>query len=393
MKLKLFSIPFLALIFILFPMLTPDETGSMGILVWGSLLFLAILLTVSKSNRLPNWTAFAILMWLSGVISTVFSSYSDPGNDVLKYLAFVLLLIFLSNYKYEEIYFQITFLIYTILALILSILIILSFLYGFVHVDSIYEGNIRYSIGITGIYKNPNYVASFIVLSVLTLLFLLVNKKLKMRYKVITLTCAIIMIVSVFLTGTRAAIISVILSVLSFFIYYSKNHKNIILRALPFVLLIFATVFYYDRIVEIVELIGSERGGFTEDVRTESWLHALKIIGNSPLFGYGINSWNSFRGNDYLGGLHNVFLEYFLNQGLIGLVFLMFTMFVGWSKVKKTDRFIVFSFCLINTFPLFFQNGLIDITFWRVLLMNRIIIDYSSYSELGVNHLISSAVK
>lgn len=382
-KLKIVSIPFLTLIFVLFPMLTPDETGSMGVLVWGGLLVLSILLKASNSSKLPEWSIFPILMWLFGVLVSLISPYAELGNDVLKYLAFIILLILLTNYRYNWHNFITAFKLYALVSFVLSVLIILSFLTGHVHVDSIYEGSIRYSIGITGIYKNPNYIASFICQCFLVVLYLLFFRKYGYIIRIILASFAIVMTVAVFLTGTRAAIITVVMIVLLLILHYGHSKKNLLLKTLPYFIILTIVLLYYDKITDFVDTFGAARGGFTEDTRTDSWIYALNKASDSLLFGYGINSWNKLQQSGMLPGLHNIFIEFFLNQGLIGVVLLIITMFYGWNGIKKRDRFMVFTFCFINLFPLLFQNGLIDITFWRVLVMNRIVVDYSAYSENG----------
>lgn len=385
---KIASIPFLTLIFILFPMLTIDETGSMGMLVWGGLLFFSLLLSAKEVHKGRSWPVFAILTWFFGVFSTVISPYGELGHDVIKYLAFVLLLITLSNHKYDEKDFRVAFIFYTIVSVVLAILIILSFIYGYPHVESIYEGSIRYSIGITGIYKNPNYIGAFINLCIFICTYLLFFVKCKPLHRIFLLLIIVIMLVAIFLTGTRAAILTIGVALVLFFIYNYRVQKNILYKIVPLVILLSLILKYASDIIGVVETFGSARGGFSEDIRMDSWAYAFKKFEDSFLFGHGINSWNSFKTDSYLPGLHNIFLEFLLNQGVIGLVFLLLTMFIGWGKVKREDRFFVAVFCFVNIFPLLFQNGLIDVTFWRVILINRIVIDFSSYSGNGVIALL-----
>lgn len=381
---KIASIPFLTLIFIIFPMLTTDETGSMGVLVWGGLLLFSVIFSLKEPIRKRTWPYLAILMWFFGVFSTVISPYGEIGHDVIKYLAFVLLLITLSNNHYEKKDFYIASVIYSIVSIVLAILIILSFIYGYPHVDSVFEGDIRFSIGITGIYKNPNYIGAFINLCTFVLLYILFFSKVKLWYKVIILAFISLMVFAIILTGTRAAIITLVSSVFLLFLYNSRKKRFFIIKYLPFIVLVVLGFYYAEDLSEFFDAFGSGRGGFTSDVRSESWDFALKKLKGSLLFGYGINSWNGIKTDSLLPGLHNNFLEFFLNQGIIGLILLLITMFSGWKKVKKEDKFFVAILCFVNIFPLMFQNGLIDVTFWRVVLINRIIIDYSSYSEKGV---------
>lgn len=385
---NIFSIPFLTLFFILFPMLTPDETGSMGILVWGGLLILSLMLTANKPTKLPKWSYYPFLMWLFGVIISLISPYAEPGNDLLKYLAFVILFVLLTNYRYRWNNFTFAFKIYALISLVLSILVILSFITGNIHVDSIYEGNIRYSIGVTGLYKNPNYIAAFICQCLLVVLYMLLFSNIKLIIRMGLSVLIFLMTFAVFLTGTRAAIITVVLILFLLILHYDFSKKNVFFKILPFIILLAVIILNLDNISGFIDTFGSTRGGFTEDFRTDTWGYAFNKACDSFLFGNGLNCWNHFHKAGMLPGLHNIFLEFFLNQGLIGIVLLIITMIYGWDKVKKNDRFLVFSFCFINLFPLLFQNGLIDVTFWRVLVMNRIVMDFSRYSLKGIKAML-----
>ena len=384
MKSGIFSKSTLTLFFIVFPMLTTDETGCMGLPVWGSMLFLALILTIYERRKLVSDSLSAVVLWCLAIIISVFSPYFVMSNDVIKYLAFALLLIMLSNHYYNRDFFINIFFIYSIISVVMAILIVLSFIEGYAHVDSIYEGQIRYSIGITGIYKNPNYIGSFINVAAFIFLNLLFFGKMKKIMKIILAALILLILFSVVLTGTRAALLTFLLG-FSFTILHFMKIKKI---SLGYFLLLLLGFILLDQIQNYIEYSFNERGGITEDPRMNSWEWAWKLLKEAPLLGYGINSWDVLKRIGMLEGLHNIFLEFVLNQGIISLFILFYLMTYGIKQVKKSDIFFVTGFCLVTTFPLLFQNGLLDITFWRVLLMNRIVIDYSAYSQNGFMALI-----
>lgn len=385
---KIFSIPFFTLILILFPMLTTDETGAMGILMWGGLLLLSIIKMDNVYRFQRNWVPFALALSISALISTVFSHYGDFGKDLLKFTAFDLLLITLTKHYYSSKQINICIYIYTMISIILSILVFLSFWGGYTHVDSIYEGNIRYSIGITGIYKNPNYVASFINVSFFVLTYMIIYTKTSIKNKVIYALILVLIFVADILTGTRAALLTIVMSTAFLIFGYLKHSGSLMMGLIPLLVVFAGLVYFEDTITFYLEMVGSARGGFTEDVRQESWNKAIDMITTSPMLGFGLNSWFGIRSASMLPGLHNVFLEFFLNQGLFGLVLLLITMFYGISNIKKKDKVFVYTFCFVTIFPLLFQNGLVDVNFWRVLIMNRIVIDYSCYSKDGITDIL-----
>ena len=385
---KFFTIPFLTFFVIIFPVITPHETGCMGIMVWAPLLFLCL---VKARIKFDGYFLCGAFLWLEAFIVTALSYHVIWNNDPYKYLAFVLIFFLLTRYRYSDDQINKLIKYYVPIALVISVLIILSFLGGYTHVDSMFEGSIRYSIGITGWYKNPNYLASFINLALFFFFYILLFRKTKLLTKVLIIGCMATMLVSIVLTGTRAAILTFAGMVVMVVLGYMKRKRKKISSLLPLLILVTFLVVYASYISNFFEIFASSRGGMTDDSRLESWSYAWKRICDSPLFGYGLNSWDTMKHGDHLNGLHNIFLEFLLDQGFIGVLLLCPLMLQGINKIKSIDKTFVYTLMFVTIFPLLFQNGLVDVIFWRVLIMNSIVINFSALSSRGISYVIENS--
>ena len=125
-----------------------------------------------------------------------------------------------------------------------------------------------------------------------------------------------------------------------------------------------------------------------DEGRTISWTFALNAVLGSPIFGYGLEGWKILsEGTSYIDYLHNIFLELLLDYGFLGLTVFIAVFFSGINRVKKEDRLFIFLFMFVTAFPLLFQNGLTEVNLWRCLILNRIAINYSQYSQTGITGL------
>ena len=130
---------------------------------------------------------------------------------------------------------------------------------------------------------------------------------------------------------------------------------------------------------------------FSDEGREQTWPIALNYFYENYLIGSGIDCWHHFsHGNAGLENLHNVFLEFLLNQGIIGLLLLVFTLFSGFNRAKKEDRFFIIMLFLVTAIPLSFQNGVIAVNFWRFVIINRLALNYSIQSEDGIVSLFKN---
>lgn len=388
--------PFFALWFIVSSVLSTEETANPGV-VYVLTMAIPMLLygATSITGRLKPYHTAALLMFIVGIFSTIIGPYGlFDIRTISKYFLFVLVFIVLTNNRYSGEDLSKMTRYYVILSAIIAILIILSYFGGYEHIDpeadnggSQFLG--RHSVGITGVYKNPNYLTSFMNVATLVLSYKLFRCHPGRRDKLLCIALVVLFLVSIFLTGTRAALL-VFLMVL-FIVYYSSlSSFKFYHFAIPIIVVVTLFSIYADQITGLFNLYLGTRQMFEDAGRTDAWGYATSKILENPIFGCGIGSWQSLHGNSYMEYLHNVFLEFTLNQGLIGILFLLFVVFHGFSRTKKKDRFFLYMLLIVTFLPMCFQNGVIAVNFWRFIIINRLIVNYSQYSEKGITELLKS---
>lgn len=385
------SVSFLAfsvLVFILSPILSTQETAVPSMLYVVSIFLPTFFYVILVKNVLINKVhIYAVILWVMGIFSSIVSPYGTLDIRLIKYLILVIYFICVTKTAFsdKDIMFVAKWYIYT--SIIVAILIIASYIFGYAHVESDYYIG-RYSIGITGLYKNPNYLTSFINVAFFFWGYMLLFCRVLPFNKLVYSCLMVLFIIAFYLTGTRASLLTAGFIIVVMLIRYFREKKRFSL-ILIFVLLIISLLFIFkNEINELLYLFIGNRDMLSDESRTLSWAYAFSNIFERPIWGCGLFAWENLGDGSYIKYLHNVFLELFLNQGIIGVVLLLLLLFSGYSKTKKQDRFFILLFMFVSGFPLFFQNGLIDVNFMRFIILNRIIFMYSSFSEKGIVDLI-----
>ena len=201
-SLTLFSV----LAFIVLPTVSPQETASPD-MIWCILCMIpAFVVGGFKPYKNRGYAFPAIWLLLSAFISA-FGPYGVLDQRILKFALFVFFFIFITRFSFtgRDILYIIN--TYIILSFLVAIFIILSYIFGYPHVDSSYYLG-RYSVGITGLYKNPNYLAAFINIAFFFVTYQFFNKKNTLWKSIILLAIIITYISAIYFTGTRAALLT-----------------------------------------------------------------------------------------------------------------------------------------------------------------------------------------
>ena len=246
------SISLAIMLFILSPILSFQEVADPSF-IYVSVIFLfafiPILLGIHKIV-FKKYHLYAVLMLFSAALSTLLFEHAELASliELFKYSIFTLFFILVtgSDSVLEESKFRVIFVTYILLSILLSVLVILSYIYGYAHVDSTYYLG-RYSIGITGLYKNPNYIESFIALGFFLMVYRLIIFKTNFIEKIILFGLSILMFSSSYLSGTRAAILVFIISLLLILINMILKYKKkliiiIILLLIPSYTLLYKNI-------------------------------------------------------------------------------------------------------------------------------------------------------
>lgn len=383
--------------FLVLPLLSTQETAEPGA---GSVIAIVIPtlifgLKYFKLNFKPYHVS-AILMWVMCLFVTLIGPFSSDVRpmEFVKYLTFVIFFILVTSYKFDGN--AICFIAkgYVIAAMVVSLLIILSFLGGYLHVDpdepyveSRFLG--RYSVGITGLYKNPNYLASFILVAMLVVMYKIQKSTMAFKIKAIYLSIILLFGIALFLTGTRIALIVMALILTALYLSSLVRHLNLKYIFASIIVLLSIFYIYGEDIANLIEFYLAGREMFSDPSREQSWTLAFNVFYDNFLFGCGLDSWINISHERFLKYLHNIFLEFALNQGLIGLLLLLHIFIYGCNRAKKTDYLFLLMILLVTTIPICFQNGLNAVNFWRFIIINRLALNYSIYSDKGLVSLFN----
>ena len=381
----------LIMLFIFSPVISTQETAQPGALY--VIVLVVPIFIIALDNKLIKPSVinlYAILLFLFAVVSTALSDTGDTRTgSFLKYLTLIVFFICTNSIVFSQKQLKGAFLSYLYLSIVIAVLIVLSYIFGYPHTASeYYQG--RYSIGITGIYKNPNYLTSFYNVTFFVISYVLATVELKFNKRIILYSFLALFVLSSFFTGTRAALLLEVLIISTMpFVSAKKGQLKTII---PIVFILAgAIVFYWDTLMDLYDLFMGARDLAGDSSREEAWTLALKNIKEHPIMGCGHNSWYKLHGSNYLEWLHNVFLELVLDQGLIGFMLFIGIISTGFKKTKVCDRTFLILFLIFYSIPMLFQNGLYEVHFWRYIIINRLLMNFSESYEGGISAFLNNA--
>ncbi len=173
-----------------------------------------------------------------------------------------------------------------------------------------------------GFANNPNQLSMFLTFAICALFL----SRWHSRLALVRVGLVAIAVSLIFATGSDAGRISVLVSIPTFLILWSLQHKKYQIRVVAVLSLPALVLVFWSRIESIwVSMISrplSEESNQLE-TRQSVWKDCIATIENNPLFGTGVNSVDP-SGFE----CHNIFLEGFTISGIIG-GFLFTLMLVG----------------------------------------------------------------
>lgn len=334
--------------------------------------FFACRVKVCKSSLLY------LLLWFEALVATSYSVYSVIERNIITYLLFAIITIMFCNLKFKKKDICCFINIYVYIALICAILIILSWIMEVPHSWN------RYSIGVIGVTKNPNYINDIILLASAFLIYkMVVFKKCRFIYSVFLG----VFLFAIILTGTRAALLTFVGIVLISLIYMigrGKNIKNIFLIFLLIILVIGVMLFIAPDDIKYRFL---RENAFTDNLRLYMWKMGFEQFKSFPIFGMGINGATAYNStlNLSVTNIHNVLLQFVYEQGIVGVVIFIILLFNIIRRTKKHDKFLIVLMFFSLYFPILFQNGLVAFTFWWPLVVLEVVSRVSEREGINKN--------
>ena len=301
-----------------------------------------------------------LLIFIGVTIAVWFSSDLEVSAGIWKswfVIPLVFFIVVISHIKTKEQVENI------IVSLTLSgALVGLVALYYWLNNDLTYDGRL------SAFYLSPNYLAMY--LSPILILSLYLYSIFKQRvYKITLLIIYFLFALVIYLTYSYGAWLG-LLAALAFILFQRKNKK---------ILLIF---FLFVVLISIIQIPSDKFQGFLDlsypslESRLVIWQSSWEILKDNFLIGIGPGMFQKY----YLAYQdifkpypewavpqpHNVFLAFWLQTGLLGLIGFIWLLLIYFVHLlKKTDPKYVLGSVLIGLMIYILVHGLVDTTYWK----------------------------
>jgi hypothetical protein len=289
--------------------------------------FLTWLYTKSKTKQI-NIMEITILTLISYIVINLFVAIinnlaliewfrSAISIIVLINTLFIIVLFKKTNLNFIFSWFIITALIWLIVLIILNNINIVYVMVNFYR--------------ITGIDQNFSLPYSF--LAALLLIYL---------YKVSFFNILLIGFFSIFiiLTGYKAQIILLIISLFFYYIKIAQNSKKTFFLIVN-ICLIIILINIFPFVVEYIKLRMASLGGAGDEVRIFEILSALNLFEQAPFWGNGLGLQFPLSGeSETKNYIHNVFFYYLSTMGLFGVFLFTMVFILVFYNIKKNTIFV-----------------------------------------------------
>lgn len=299
--------------------------------------------TKRKSNVLNFYTLYFLLVILIVLISNNsldFSNYGWSKTFWLIFKAFIPLIgiSLLSPFYKED--FKVIFFIFLLGSLLTSLKLL-----GFGTLG------VRSSFGETNPITIGREIGFGLTISLLYLLYMNGNS-INLKDRIFIIVISIVYFYALLLTGSRGPLLSILITVICSFLFF-KSKSRAIFRVIVFCIILFALARSFDFSINNLSINNPSidrllyyTQNFGENSSDEGRIDRIKVaikgFKESHMLGVGTggfsNLYPSSSGKDYP---HNMFFEFLVEQGLIGvLVYLMLVIIVVlklYEEIEKRD--------------------------------------------------------
>lgn len=219
--------------------------------------------------------------------------------------------------------------------------VLCAFLYIFGERTSVGEYGSRTSMVIMGTPTDPNEFASAFIVPAALLVYELINSERSSRR---VMCCMILLVIAycVLMSGSRGALISVVLAGILTYLFEGKMNAKTIMIAIAFILAILITA---DNLIlplipqdvlnrlSLAELLQDGGSG-----RSDIWIDAIRKVWNGSImrlfFGYGQYGL-SVGTSGTTQTMHNQLLQQLTNYGIVGLVLYIALIANSYMMIRK----------------------------------------------------------
>jgi len=204
---------------------------------------------------------------------------------------------------------------------------------------------------------------------------------------------------SIFLLSSKTGISSIIVTHIIALAYWIIKHKKFIQGTISLFVIIAIFIIGYNKsdtinnrlhdVVSVFTFSENNVSSTSTEYRIKAWGIAYSLIGNSPIYGFGTGTTRNlltdeYKKNryDYLAekrlNCHNQFIETTLAIGVIGLLILIFVIYLPIIWSVKSNNYLLFFFIILITYNfltesiLETQSGVVFIAFFYTLLVQTL---------------------
>lgn len=305
---------------------------------------------------------------------------------LLSYLVWSILFFILTIRKIniDEIRFLINSYIIAAIIISLNIIIVRNEFNGWI-------GTYRYTFKFnSGIYVDPNFMASFLLMPSILSFNKVINKVRKDKLYIQYLIAFLLISIGIVLTGSRASLVALGISCIFILIYYRSFKVLGISTILIFIILIlFKDMLPYGTVKRLFFNSYIDGSNIT---RIDNWIHGIKAFSINPLIGYGSVSSSKILISifGYEHAIHNTYLTFLTQLGIIGFIPVIIVIIkILIYSIKRGNR-ILFPIVFSLLFTSFIIEQNTTITAWITIIIIYMIIIYRyNNKDISIQDIIS----
>lgn len=378
--------------------------GSFMIVSLAPVIVISIVIKLLKKESLFKFDFFDkmfLILTAILIISTVINLFIHSDlisiDSIIGIVYFIgIFMWFLLNTKNSYNKKEINFVIksYVLASVVCSMFIIFRYLIGA-------DGKIAL-INLVGTTIDPNYISAFIAVAAIYLFTMVLTNS---KNRMLNILFLVILVFSVFLIGSRAALLGLLLSLLlTFWLnFFKKITKNKIIYST--VILVIALIVGSKILSTIPEWTLNRYFDFdsyfdnSNSERLNIWNNAIDGIIEQPLTGYGVGVFNNIEKFKYVqyGDItrtipksapgHNTYLDIAIYFGLIGLIIFIIVLFKIFSKCFLKQNRILLPIVFILIFLTIILGADKSVFLWNNLIILKIMLDYSKNNNENIEKI------
>lgn len=329
---------FLYVVFLPFEEALASSIGSI-LKIFGMIIIFFSFFELIKGNRIifrKDFITIMITLWiLLGIISIFWVSSFSWWSYFLKiYISQYVLFIFISSLPNGYIDLSLIEKGFILGAIIAAMIMIIS------PSSSHYTDEGRRTIMLFGTTLDPNVLSGVMSLG----LFSSINNIFLKKELIKNIIISLIIFFGILLTGSRGALIAIVVAVIIGLFSYKKDIKSI-LKIIAFLILLIIMGYFALKILpdELITnrfnlniLFGQNELASHSHSRYKIWGYALELIIDKPILGYGLGNFFSAIATIYrVCASHNMYILLMVEGGIIGFLIFLIPIFILWIKTEK----------------------------------------------------------